>query len=93
MIWIKKHGKVLAACDENIMGKKFTEGELELHVKENFYKGKLVSENTFSKLLDEMENINLVGEKTIRIAKRKSLVADVKNIDGVPFTIIFRLGD
>lgn len=92
MIWIKKHDKVLAACDEELLGKKFIEKEVELHINENFYKGELVSEEDLSKLLDEMENINLVGENAIKVAKQKSLVVDVKKIDGVPFTMILKLG-
>ena len=50
MIWIKKHGEVLAACDENIIGKRFSDGELELHLNEKFYKGKLVEEGKSKKV-------------------------------------------
>ena len=91
MIWIKRHGKILAACDESIVGKKFSENKLELHLKEDFYKGELIDEKKFTKLLEEAENINLVGENTIRIANKKSLIAEVKKIKGVPYAIIFKI--
>jgi len=93
MIWTKRHEGVLAACDEDLLGKSFKEQELELHVNEDFYKGELTSEDVFSKLLDRADNINLVGEETIKIAERKSLIADVKKIQGIPFAIIFKFGD
>lgn len=91
MIWVKKHGKVLAACDEKILGKKFKEENLELHVKEDFYKGKLVSGEEFSKMIDEMENINLVGEEAVRIAEEKSLIADVRKINNIPHALIIKI--
>jgi len=93
MIWTKKHGEVLAACDKELLGKRFKEQELELYVNEDFYKGELTSEDMFSKLLDKADNINLVGEETIKIAERKSLIADVKKIQGIPFTIILKFSD
>ena len=93
MIWTKKHGEVLAACDEELLGKRFKEQGLELHVNEHFYKGELISEDVFSKLLDKADNINLVGKETIKIAERKSLIADVKKIQSIPFAIIFKFSD
>ena len=91
MIWVKKHDRVLAACDEDIIGKKFSDGRLELHLNEDFYKGKLIDEVRFSKILDGEENINIVGKKAVEVAVKKSLIADVKSIRGVPYAIIFRL--
>lgn len=91
MIWVKKHGKVLAACDERIVGKKFSENKLELHLREDFYRGELIDEAKFSKLLEEAENVNLVGENTIRIANKKALIAGVKKIKGVPYAMIFKI--
>jgi hypothetical protein len=88
---VKNTGGVLAACDENLLGKKFEDGELILHVKESFYFDRKVGEEEFSRMLAEAKNINLVGEQTINIAKRDKLISNVGRIKGVPYAIIFRL--
>lgn len=91
MIFAKKTGRVLAACDEDLVGKKFEENELVLNVSKSFYMGELVGEQELSGMLAEAENINLVGEQTINIAKRNNLVGKIGRIKGVPYAIIFRL--
>ena len=91
MIWVKRHGKVLAACDKNLVGKTLQEGKLEVEVRESFYKGELISEEKLSELLDMTDNINLIGENCIRVAKGKSLIADVRKIQGVPVALIFKI--
>jgi hypothetical protein len=90
-IYAKKNNEVLAACDENLLGKRFEEGELVLDVKESFYKGELVEEEAFSGLLKAARNINLVGEHTIGVAKKMNLVDKVGRIENVPYAIILKV--
>ncbi|GEM_PF-6765676 len=90
MIWVKNHKSVLAACDEKHLGRYYEEGKLQLDVKEAFYKGKLISEEEFGGMLPH-NNVNLIGENCIRIAKEKLLIGEVKKIKGVPYAMIFRL--
>ncbi len=69
MIYVKVYrvqGEVLlAACDEELLGKTFREGELKLEVKERFYKGELVEEDRLKELLDEATIANLTGERCV----------------------------
>jgi hypothetical protein len=90
-VWIKNHGEVLAACDENLAGKTFEEGTRCLHVKKDFYCGELVEEGEFWKCLADSKNINLVGENTVRIAKNQNLINQAGKIDNVPYAVIFRV--
>lgn len=91
MFWVKKHGKVLAACDEDILGKTLAQGNRHLKVNESFYKDLLVGENDLSSLLLESGNINLVGKEVIKIARRLRVVHAVNEIAGVPYAIVFRI--
>jgi len=91
MICVKKNGDVLAACDEDLVGKKFEENELVLDIRKSFYLDRKVGEEELSRLLAETKNINLVGEQTINIAKRDKLVNNIGRIKGIPYAIIFRL--
>ncbi|MBI2671455.1 DUF424 family protein [Candidatus Woesearchaeota archaeon] len=89
-MYVKIHNsqgrEVVAICDEGILGKKFEEGDLFLDVSESFYKGEKKNEKEVEKILNEAENINLAGEKTISIALRLKVI-DKENIiwiKGVP---------
>jgi len=77
---------LLAACDENLLGKTFREGELKLEVKERFYKGELRDIEDLERLLDEATIANLVGEKCVSKAIELGYVSEdrVLYIQGVP---------
>ncbi len=90
MIYVKKHANgVLAACDENILGKKIKEGQKQLHVKESFYKGDLINAEEFTSLVSEHGNINLVGEETISAAG--AYAGNVFKINKIPYAIIIKI--
>ncbi|MCD6479095.1 MAG: DUF424 family protein [Candidatus Diapherotrites archaeon] len=84
---------VLAASDADIIGKTLMFGDVEFHVSEAFYKGKKVSESELSKLLDEHNNINLIGEKVVSVALKKGLISErsIIKIQGIPHVQIYRL--
>jgi len=91
MIFVKRHREVLAACDEDLIGKKFEDRGLILDIKESFYRGEIVSGEELSEMLTDYNNINLVGEQTIKIAKRNKLVNKIGRVKGVPYAIIFKV--
>ncbi|WP_297073374.1 DUF424 domain-containing protein [Thermococcus sp.] len=90
MIYVKVYrvqGEVLlAACDEELLGKTFREGELKLEVKERFYKGELVEEEKLEELLEEATIANLTGERCVSKAIELGYVNPerVLRIEGVP---------
>ncbi|WP_297062825.1 DUF424 domain-containing protein [Thermococcus sp.] len=90
MIYVKVYrvqGEVLlAACDEELLGKIFREGELKLEVKERFYKGELVEEEKLEELLEEATIANLTGERCVSKAIELGYVNPerVLRIEGVP---------
>jgi hypothetical protein len=65
---------LLAACDKELLGKTFKEGELCLHVSQSFYGGELVNEKKLSGLMDSSTIGNLVGDRVIALAVQKKLV-------------------
>lgn len=77
---------MVAACDKEILGKRFTEGELQLEVREEFYKGGKTVKT--EKLIEEISNatiVNLAGNKTVEAAVKHKLVVkeNVLTIGGV----------
>ena len=97
MIYVKIYrtqGEVLlAACDEELLGKTFREGELKLEVKERFYKGDLVEEDALEHLLEEATIANLTGERCVSKAIELGYVDEnrVLYIEGVPHAQMARL--
>ncbi|CAD5243705.1 DUF424 domain-containing protein [Thermococcus camini] len=97
MIYVKVYrvqGEVLlAACDEELLGKTFREGELKLEVKERFYRGELVEEDALDSLLHEATIANLTGERCVSKAIELGYVdeARVLRIQGVPHAQMAKL--
>lgn len=87
MFYAKKHGKILAACDKKLLGKKLVEKKTCLHVKKEFYGTSLVSKKELIEMLEKSENINVVGENAVKLAGE---AVCVKRIKGVPYAIIIK---
>ncbi|MDY6771557.1 MAG: DUF424 family protein, partial [Candidatus Nanohaloarchaea archaeon] len=78
-------GKLVAACDEDVLGKEFTEGEKQLIVAESFYKGEKVD---LLAVLDELEGAhttNFVGNELNDELVDSEIVQpdEVDHIDGM----------
>ncbi|USS41766.1 DUF424 domain-containing protein [Thermococcus aggregans] len=87
-------GEVLvAACDEELLGKTFREGELKLEVKERFYKGELREVEDLKSLLEEATIANLTGERCVSKAIELGYVDPkrVLRIQGVPHAQMAKL--
>jgi len=78
-MWKIRDEVMLAACDADLLGKRFEEGEIHIEVRKEFYFETYVSEKTFRNALRMATIINLVGENVIRIAIEEGIV-DENNI-------------
>ena len=84
---------VIAICGEELVGKKISEGELVLDISERFYKGEKKSKEEVKKILENAENINLVGEKAVKFAKELGILnkESIVIIRGIPHAQIIVL--
>lgn len=98
MIFVKIHstpaGKILAMCDEELIGKVFKEGEavIDLEKYKGFYVGEKIKEEDASKILkEELTSINAVGERSVKLLINNSLASkeNIKKINGIPLLQIF----
>jgi hypothetical protein len=80
MIWVKMHvregERLLAACDEELLGMTFREGDMRLRVSEAFYKGETVTEETLAERMKNATIMNLVGERAVSAAQRAGYVSE-----------------
>ncbi|MCL4447468.1 MAG: DUF424 family protein [Candidatus Thermoplasmatota archaeon] len=90
MIWTRifrtSTDTLLAAADEELLGKQLRDGKYRLNISENFYKDVLVENEAFKDLLSLCSVANLVGEKCIGIAIGSGYISkeNVIYIQGVP---------
>jgi hypothetical protein len=97
MIWIKVYetqGEVLlAACDDDILGKTFEEGELQLSVSEKFFGGERVSRRIFKNRLREATIANLIGKNVVDIALDMGMVNSecILEVQGIPHAQVARI--
>ena len=71
----KIHNEImLAACDVDVLGQEYEEGEYRLFVSKDFYHERFVEETVFKKLLSQSTIINLVGENVIGIALKEGFI-------------------
>ncbi|OYT40634.1 MAG: hypothetical protein B6U86_03725 [Candidatus Altiarchaeales archaeon ex4484_43] len=59
---------LVAACDEEILGESFSEGDVHLKVSKGFYRGDLVPIKELSGLLSNATIANLTGNRVVEEA-------------------------
>jgi hypothetical protein len=87
--------KVVAACDRELLGKVFSEGDavLDLETYAPFYRGERTDAGGLAESLGGFDSANLVGKKSVNVALENGLAQkrDVKYINGIPHLQIYRI--
>ena len=83
---------MLNICDADLLGKDISENDLKLSISKSYYGEKLVNKKEAEDLLKTCSVINMVGKETISLSTSLGIGSEngVKNIDGVPFLIVFK---
>jgi len=90
MISIKTymHGKdfLVAACDTDLLGQTFSQGDLCLTVTPEFYDDLRGDEDMLKKYLKRATIANLVGKKVITCSLKQGLITkkNILHIQGIP---------
>ncbi|MDP3918738.1 MAG: DUF424 family protein [Nanoarchaeota archaeon] len=84
---------VVAMADNDLLGKKFEEGNLSLEVSEYFYKGEVMSKDEVKEVMAHADNLNLIGKKVVAIAKAEGYIKeeDILYIEGVPHVQVYSI--
>ena len=84
---------MLNICDAELLGKKIVEGELTMHISENYYGERFVEKDEAESLLKNSSIINMAGKETISLALNLGIGSEnaVKIVSDVPFLIIFNM--
>ena len=78
--------EVVALCDKELIGKKLSEGNIELNVSEKFYKGEELPEDEMAEIMKNAKNVNILGKKSIAFAMKLGIITkeNIIPIQGVP---------
>lgn len=84
---------LIGACDEKLIGKRFTDGKFQINVTKEFYDGKRIDKETLKKYLEEATIANLVGKEAVDCAMKIGLVDPncIIKIKGVPHAQMVRM--
>ena len=97
MLAVKLHSEngevLLAACDDELLGKTLTEGRVKLYVSENFYNGEMIPDAILVERMKSVAIMNLVGNRAVDIAIREGYVKEdcVMTIQGVKHAQVVRM--
>ncbi|MBP1909902.1 DUF424 domain-containing protein [Methanolobus bombayensis] len=84
---------IVALCDKELIGKTLKEGNINVTISEEFYKGELISREEAIDILSTAGNVNIFGEKSVSCAIECGVVdkENVKIINEVAHAQIFRI--
>jgi uncharacterized protein len=91
---IRSYRDVVAVCDDELLGKKFEEGKLQLDVKESFFKGKESSKEETLEIMKDMKledsTFNIIGEKSVQTALEAGIITKegIGIIANIPFALV-----
>jgi len=85
--------EVVAVCDRELLNTCIRHGEVEIHISEAFYGGKLATPEEVSQALLAAGNVNIMGERSVALAIGLGLVGKdgCIRIGSVPHAQIIRL--
>lgn len=90
----ESYRNIVALADNDLIGKTFEEGKLQIEVKESFFGGDEVDFDRAVEVLKDMKRedatFNLVGEESCKCAVEAGIVdgENLLKIDGVPVILI-----
>jgi hypothetical protein len=86
-------GRVIGACDAELLGKVFSEGAINLRIEEDFYFEEYAEHDDVLELVDGCLTANLVGKRIVESYCEKNPEAKrcVKTVGGIPHLHIFKL--
>ncbi len=83
---------ILAVCDKDILNKKFLEGNLQLDLTSDFYKGEEKTEHEVLAMMKNAYIVNAVGKKAVECCVKAGIVDKnkIKKIKNIPYAYMVR---
>ena len=84
---------MLNICDAELLGKKITQDELNIHISESYYGERFIEKKEATDLLKQSSIINMAGKETVSLSIELGVGSEngIKTISGIPFLIVFNV--
>ncbi len=84
---------MLNICDSSLLGKKIADDKITMNISKSYYCQRLVEKEEAQNLLKQCSSINMVGKETVSLSVDLGIASHeaIKEIDGVPFLLIFKM--
>ena len=89
----KSYRDVIAICDSELLGKKFEQGNLQLDLTGEFFKGEEKNEQEILNLVKDFATedatFNIIGKRATELALKSGIISKegIKKVQGVPFAL------
>ncbi|MDX1611752.1 MAG: DUF424 family protein [Candidatus Thermoplasmatota archaeon] len=92
-VYRSQQDTLLAATDEELIGRSVSRGEVVVHISEQFYGTEVANEGELRALLAECTVANLMGKRCVGLASNLGLVSakNVIDLDGIPHAQLARM--
>jgi len=86
--------RIVAICDNELLGKKFEEGKKAIEIKESFFKGDEKTEQEIIKIIEdstgEDATFNIIGKNSVNVAIKSGLIQPegIITIQGIPIALV-----
>ena len=80
-------------CDYELLGKTITNHRLKIEINQTYYGEKKIDDVEAKYLLKKSTSVNMVGKQIISLSVSLGVgtLNGVKEIDGIPFLIVFKM--
>lgn len=77
---------VVAVCDSDLVGRKFEEGDKQLDLTSDFYKGEERDDKEVGDIIRNADILNLVGENSVKLGLQEEVITKdhIITIAGIP---------
>ena len=84
---------MLNICDAHLLGKNIIDDKFKMNISKSFYGERLIEKDEAENLIKKCSSINMVGKETVSLSISLGIGSQkgVKEIDGIPFLIIFKI--
>ena len=85
--------RMLNICDADLLGRTLNRDNFSLKISQEYYTDKAIEKEEAKALLQESDNINMVGKEIISLSVDMGIGSQdgVKVVDGIPFLIVFKM--
>ena len=86
--------KVVALCDSDLIGKTFSEGNKQIDIQPNFFKGDEKSKEEIVEILKDLEKedatFNIVGKESVECALKAKIISKegIIHINKIPIALV-----